>query len=539
MRVGIDADAALALRLHNREVLSAFYAKRDPSRLGGVDQLLSAFTVAQLREAMHGKYGEAPSLRDVAVDGDGDGAQGQERKDSRGGAEQNSMGLGAGPPPMQNMARDSNRALSFVAEEDASHTESGEAEQEAKPAPGAEPSANARPEPDAKTKKVKPQGKSPWTKMIDPSSGHPYWYNAATKRSTWEPPAEEAKPPSLPPLPPQPPPQSFWKQCTDEATGRTYFFNARTQQSSWTRPADFQDEGGSSDGGGADAGGGGDGRADSNPGTATAPSSPPQQSTAPPTAGSEATRSAKKVMRKKKGKRKSVKAVSFVPSTEPSSNAGQRVSRRATAFEAADGGGLLATVSAGETAGEAAAAAVTSKGGARPATQETDDAEDVTRAAREVARAIEGITRHASDGGGGDSGGDSTAPEDTRKSNVRALARFFAKHDRTKLQPPTGGGAGAGQGQLGQLHQILDASPDMVTLERMLQQKYGEAPSLTPEAGHQGTAAAPGPHSPRKVRKGKAKPASGDTAEDASERKNSMRRKKSARRKKSTRPTVI
>ena len=120
-------------------------------------------------------------------------------------------------------------------------------------------------------------------------------------------------------------------------------------------------------------------------------------------------------------------------------------------------------------------------------------------------------------------------PHDTfQTTDIQALAG----HDIVVLALPHGHSGALGE-------QLLDASPDMVTLERMLQQKYGEAPSLTPEAGHQGTAAAPGPHSPRKVRKGKAKPASGDTAEDASERKNSMRRKKSARRKKSTRPTVI
>ena len=104
-----------------------------------------------------------------------------------------------------------------------------------------------------------------------------------------------------------------------------------------------------------------------------------------------------------------------------------------------------------------------------------------------------------------------------RQQNILELARFYAKHDPSKLQPPkAGGGAGSSNlisKPLGQLHHILDACPDTTVLSQMLQQKYGSAPQLSPEmhasasadmpaarAGHKSMS---NPVKPRKQRKGR------------------------------------
>ena len=104
-----------------------------------------------------------------------------------------------------------------------------------------------------------------------------------------------------------------------------------------------------------------------------------------------------------------------------------------------------------------------------------------------------------------------------REKNVLELARFYAKHDPSKLQPAKAGdGDGASNlisKPLGQLHNILDACSDTALLSQMLQQKYGAAPQLSPEmhgyasadtpverAAHKNTSSTV---KPRKARKGR------------------------------------
>jgi len=68
-----------------------------------------------------------------------------------------------------------------------------------------------------------------WRMMVDPSSGHQYYYNDKNGESQWEKPAGvgSASAPSLPP---------GWTTGVDPQTNRTYYYNPTTNATSWVPP---------------------------------------------------------------------------------------------------------------------------------------------------------------------------------------------------------------------------------------------------------------------------------------------------------------
>lgn len=78
-----------------------------------------------------------------------------------------------------------------------------------------------------------------WSEVTDPTSGHPYFFHAATNETTWVRPK-----PVDPGPPPGPPPPSAksdalpegWQQATDDASGHVYYWNAGTGERSWVKP---------------------------------------------------------------------------------------------------------------------------------------------------------------------------------------------------------------------------------------------------------------------------------------------------------------
>jgi len=99
-----------------------------------------------------------------------------------------------------------------------------EPEPEPEPA-AAEPEPQPEPEPAAD---ALPPG---WTEAVDPRSGKTYYYNKATKETSWKKPtAAAAAPPAADELP------AGWAECVDPNSGKTYYYNKATKQTSWKRP---------------------------------------------------------------------------------------------------------------------------------------------------------------------------------------------------------------------------------------------------------------------------------------------------------------
>ena len=63
-----------------------------------------------------------------------------------------------------------------------------------------------------------------WEKLIDDSSGEPYWYNRRTGAVTWDRPEEVSQLPR------------GWEELVDDDSGRRYWYHHPTGRSSWERP---------------------------------------------------------------------------------------------------------------------------------------------------------------------------------------------------------------------------------------------------------------------------------------------------------------
>jgi hypothetical protein len=67
-----------------------------------------------------------------------------------------------------------------------------------------------------------------WVQRTDPKTGKPYYYNKATKETSWSRPTGVASPnPELP---------DGWDERTDPRTGRNYFYNKAAKETRWDRP---------------------------------------------------------------------------------------------------------------------------------------------------------------------------------------------------------------------------------------------------------------------------------------------------------------
>lgn len=89
-----------------------------------------------------------------------------------------------------------------------------------------------------------------WEVHVDQESGQEYYYHPTTGRTTWDNPfldyplpAEEPRSPSPPPSPALSPSTasppgwtSDWEQLVDETSGRPYFYNAMSGETSWEPP---------------------------------------------------------------------------------------------------------------------------------------------------------------------------------------------------------------------------------------------------------------------------------------------------------------
>jgi len=69
-----------------------------------------------------------------------------------------------------------------------------------------------------------------WSKMVDPNSGQPYYYNSNTGESSWEKPAAPATAMEAMPA------AGAWQQVMDPGSGQYYWYNSQTGQSQWTPP---------------------------------------------------------------------------------------------------------------------------------------------------------------------------------------------------------------------------------------------------------------------------------------------------------------
>jgi len=79
---------------------------------------------------------------------------------------------------------------------------------------------------------------------VDPKSGKPYYYNRSTKQTTWTRPAGPREEPNTaqPSSPAAPPPASpgssgEWAEKVDPRSGRPYYYNRATKETTWTKPA--------------------------------------------------------------------------------------------------------------------------------------------------------------------------------------------------------------------------------------------------------------------------------------------------------------
>eukprot|EP00438_Fugacium_kawagutii_P036517 Skav217608 [mRNA] locus=scaffold2172:225599:227653:+ [translate_table: standard] len=113
------------------------------------------------------------------------------------------------------------------------------------------PAASAGPKAPAVTgAPIAPGGLPPdWTEHKDPATGKAYYYNKATKETTWNQPASgpaasmpaapaAPKAPSVPGAPIVPgglPPD--WAEHKDPATGKAYYYNKATKETTWNQPA--------------------------------------------------------------------------------------------------------------------------------------------------------------------------------------------------------------------------------------------------------------------------------------------------------------
>ena len=79
-----------------------------------------------------------------------------------------------------------------------------------------------------------------WKELTDKKSGRKYYYNKATKKTTWRKPADFATNQVKPKKKKTPAPVAhgteFWER-TDKKSGRKYFINAETRQTMWRLPA--------------------------------------------------------------------------------------------------------------------------------------------------------------------------------------------------------------------------------------------------------------------------------------------------------------
>ena len=82
------------------------------------------------------------------------------------------------------------------------------------------------PTPAAVTTEPESTASDEWKEMMHEASGRKYWYNAATKKTTWTNPNVDNQSEST----------EEWKQMKDEKTGRPYWFNPTTRKTSWSDP---------------------------------------------------------------------------------------------------------------------------------------------------------------------------------------------------------------------------------------------------------------------------------------------------------------
>lgn len=76
----------------------------------------------------------------------------------------------------------------------------------------------------------------PWVEASDPKTNKKYYYNKATKETSWKKPKElqdaedsNADDPNSNP--------SYWRESKDPKSGRVYYYNKKTKKTSWQRPA--------------------------------------------------------------------------------------------------------------------------------------------------------------------------------------------------------------------------------------------------------------------------------------------------------------
>ena len=85
---------------------------------------------------------------------------------------------------------------------------------------------------------------SPWQKTVDPNTQFPYYYNNATQESTYQRPRNFHTPPDEQPQAPPAPIMAItntpWQKAIDQATMQPYYYNHATKESTYQRPVDYQ-----------------------------------------------------------------------------------------------------------------------------------------------------------------------------------------------------------------------------------------------------------------------------------------------------------
>jgi len=81
-----------------------------------------------------------------------------------------------------------------------------------------------------------------WTEVTDKKTGKTYYYHKATKKTSWKRPEPEPEPEEEEEIPePEPEEDTLppgWTEVTDKKTGKTYYYNKATKKTSWKRPTD-------------------------------------------------------------------------------------------------------------------------------------------------------------------------------------------------------------------------------------------------------------------------------------------------------------